>query len=272
MDVSTPQLLWPEGAPGAFGDQPQDKPALVTCRPPAGRSNGASMLVLPGGGYGGITAHEGLDYAAWLVEQGITCHVLTYRLGSNGYRHPCMLQDASRALRIARLFARQNNLDLARIGVIGSSAGGHLASTLLTHFDSGAPDAADPIERESSRPDLGILCYAVITLVSEGFIEPGSCRRLIGENPPLELSRHLSSELQVTAQTPPCFLWHALTDGIVKVENSLMFASALRKAGVPFDLHIYDTGGHGVGLGRSGVAAPPWADACVYWLRVRKFL
>ena len=271
MQISAPQTLWPDGAPGAFGNEAQDIPTLTACLPPAGQRNGASMLILPGGGYNGITAHEGIDYAHWLAAQGICCHVLVYRLGRHGYRHPVMLNDASRALRMVRAFARLEGLDTARVGVIGSSAGGHLAATLLTKNDAGAPESVDLFERESSRPDLGILVYPVITLEGE-FVEQGSKRRLIGEEPPAGLARELSAEQHVTAQTPPCFLWHAIDDTIVPVENSLLFASALRRAGVPFDLHVYEKGGHGLGLGFPNKPVPPWADTCLHWLRVRKFM
>jgi acetyl esterase/lipase len=228
------------------------------------------MLVLPGGGYGGLAAHEGEGYAHWLADLGITAYVLKYRLGTDGYRHPIMLQDAARALRTVRATARREGRDPARIGIIGSSAGGHLASTLLTHFDAGTPDSPDQIERESSRPDLGILCYPVITLGE--FTHADSRQNLLGENPPAELVQHLSNELHVTADTPPCFIWHTATDGAVPVENALLFASALRRAGVPFALHIYETGAHGLGLPAGGRGAPLWDTTCADWLRGRRFL
>ena len=228
------------------------------------------MLILPGGGYGGLAGHEGKGYAEWLVAQGVTCYVLQYRLGSHGYRHPVMLNDAARALRTVRAWARRDGLDPDRIGIIGSSAGGHLASTLLTHFDAGQADAADPIEHESSRPDLGILCYPVITL--ETYTNQGSKNNLLGKNPSPELVKFLSNEQQVTAQTPPCFIWHTVEDQAVPVENSLLFADALRRAGAPFDLHIYEKGKHGLGLPSHGAGAPPWDADCLYWLGQRGFL
>jgi acetyl esterase/lipase len=264
-----PIRLWAGAAPGATGERPQDIPTL-TPYAPAGRPSGATMLIFPGGGYGGLAEHEGTGYAEFLTRQGITCYVLKYRLGSAGYRHPVMLQDAARALRMVRAFARRDGLDPWRIGVIGSSAGGHLASTLVTHFDAGRPDDPDPIERESSRPDLGILCYPVISLGE--FAHAGSRRNLLGENPDPALVRNLSNELQVTAETPPCFLWHTVEDKGVAVENSLLFASALRRAGVPFSLHIYEKGAHGLGFGRPDRPAPPWGDQLVYWFRERAFL
>jgi acetyl esterase/lipase len=181
-----------------------------------------------------------------------------------------MLQDAARALRLVRSYAKRDGLDPARVGVIGSSAGGHLAATLVTQFDAGQPDAADPVDRESSRPDLGILCYPVITMGE--FTHAGSKLNLLGKNPAPELVTRLSAELSVTSQTPPCFVWSTEEDKTVPVENSLLFASALRKAHVPFSLHIYEKGPHGLGMGRPGKPAPPWTDDLLYWLKERKFL
>lgn len=265
-----PEPLWPYGAPGALGAEAKDTPTLTRYAPAAGAANGASMLVLPGGGYGHLSESEGKGYAEWLASRGVTAYVLKYRLGSAGYRHPAMLNDAARALRTLRARARAEGLDPARVGVIGSSAGGHLASTLLTHFDAGAPDAADLIERESSRPDLGVLCYPVISLGR--FTHAGSKKNLLGDNPPEDLVRLLSNELQVTAQTPPTFVWHTAADQAVPVENALLFASALRAAGVPFELHIYENGKHGLGLPSNGRGAPAWDEACLAWLKGRGFL
>lgn len=263
--------LWESAAPGALGERPQDIPTLTIYRPDPAKRIAASMLILPGGGYSGLAEHEGKGYADVFTAHGITCYVLKYRLGSSGYRHPAMLNDAARGLRMVRAFARREGRDPNRVGVIGSSAGGHLASTLATHFDAGKPGASDEFERESSRPDLAILCYPVISLVE--FAHSGSRRNLLGENPPDDLVRHLSNELQVTPETPPCFLWHTVEDKSVPVENSLLFAAALRRAGVPFSLHIYEKGAHGLGFsGRGGKPAPPWADQLLYWFGEREFL
>ncbi|MBW8781397.1 MAG: alpha/beta hydrolase [Verrucomicrobia bacterium] len=264
---SAPVPLWPDHTPGALGSSANDIPTLTAYLPAAGKANGASMLILPGGGYGMLADHEGKGYADWLVAQGVTCYVLKYRLGSHGYRHPAMLNDAARGLRLVRSFARRDGLDPARVGIIGSSAGGHLASTLLTHFDAGNATATDPIERESSRPDLGVLCYPVITMGQ--FTHQGSKTNLLGSSPSPELVQNLSNELQVTPQTPPCFLWHTVEDASVPVENSLLFAEALRRNHVPFSLHIYEKGRHGLGLTKG---APPWADQCLYWFGERGFL
>ncbi len=267
--------LWPHEAPGALGTNPTDIPTLTPFWPESGKATGAALIICPGGGYGGLAAHEGEGYACWLRSVGIAAFVLAYRLGSQGYRHPAMLRDAARALRTVRSNAKAWNLDPQRIGIVGSSAGGHLASTLLTHFDAGQAGAADPIERESSRPTLGILCYPVITLGEHTHL--GSKKNLLGSEPAPALVEHLSNEKQVTRETPPCFLWHTWEDGAVKVENSLAFAAALREQGVPFDLHVYQKGGHGLGLGlgmdeKDPGKMHPWALDCLYWLKAQGFL
>jgi len=231
------------------------------------------VVICPGGGYGGLAPHEGADYARFLNEQGIAGFVLKYRLGSGGYRHPVMLQDAARAVRTVRARAAEWNVDPKRIGIMGSSAGGHLASTLVTHFDSGKPDAEDPIEKQSSRPDVGILCYAVITMGQ--YTHQGSKNNLLGKEPAPELVQLLSNELQVTKETPPCFVWHTWEDKAVPVENSLQFAAALQKAGVRFDLHIYEKGPHGLGLGTrewNPEKRHPWTGDLVYWLKAEGFV
>ncbi len=268
--TQAPIPLWPNGAPGAFGNRSEDIPMLTPYLPPVAQRNGASMLILPGGGYRMLADHEGAGYAEWLSAHGITCYVLKYRLGRYGYRFPVELEDAARALRMVRLFAARDGLDSARVGIIGSSAGGHLAATLLTRFDAGNPKSSDPVERESSRPDLGILCYPVITMGE--YTHAGSRNQLLGPRPSPSLVRELSAELHVTPRTPPCFVWATFEDKTVPVENSLMFAEALRRAGVPFSLHIYEKGPHGMGLGTPRRPAPPWANECLYWLRERKFI
>ncbi len=260
--------LWPDAPPGALGQADKDIPTLTPFFPAPDKATGAAMVILPGGGYGGLAPHEGEQYARFFNESGISGFVLKYRLGSAGYRHPVMLQDAARALRTVRARASEWKLDPKRIGIIGSSAGGHLASTLLTHFDAGKPDAEDNIERQSSRPDLGILCYPVISMGK--FTHQGSKNNLLGKDPSAELVEELSNELRVTSNTPPCFIWHTYEDPAVPVENSLQFAAALRQARVPFDLHIYEKGKHGLGLGSQvygGGERHPWTRDCVFWLK-----
>lgn len=266
-----PIPLWANGAPGALGNSDKDIPTITPFMPKAGAS-GAAMVICPGGGYGGLAPHEGLDYALFLNQHGITAFVLKYRLGSAGYRHPCMLEDAQRAIRLVRARAAEWKIDPRRVGIMGSSAGGHLASTALTHFDAGQPNAADPVEQQSSRPDLGVLCYAVITMGPDAHV--GSKKNLLGENPDPALVDLLSNEKQVTNNTPPCFLWHTWEDPGVKVENTLSFAYALRKNGVPFDLHIYQNGHHGLGLAdKPPFNNPhPWSKDFVYWLKSQNFL
>jgi acetyl esterase/lipase len=264
--------LWPGGAPGALGKEDKDIPTLTPYLADPTKATGAAIVICPGGGYGGLAPHEGVDYARFLNEQGISGFVLKYRLGSAGYRHPIMLEDAARAVRTVRARAVEWQLDPKRIGIMGSSAGGHLASTLLTHFDDGNANDSDPIERVSSRPSLGILCYPVITMGE--FTHQGSKANLLGKNPSPELVRNLSNELLVTKETPPTFLWHTWEDGAVPVENSLQFAEALRKAGVPFDLHIYQKGQHGIGLGSNKWDPEhrhPWTQDCVFWLKAQGF-
>ena len=265
--------LWPEGAPAALGTAEKDIPTLTPYLPAPDKATGAAIVICPGGGYGGLADHEGSQYARWLNELGIAGFVLKYRLGPAGYRHPAMLQDAARAVRTVRARAEEWKLDMKRVGIMGSSAGGHLASTLLTHFDAGKTDATDPVERQSSRPDLGILCYPVISMTSE-FTHKGSKRNLLGDKPSDELSREVSSELQVTKDTPPCFIWHTWEDKGVPIENALSFVAALQKHDVRFDFHVYERGPHGIGLGTRDWKPDkrhPWTRDCAFWLKEHKF-
>lgn len=272
MNSSAPIRLWPHDAPGALGNATHDIPILSPYFPNAEKATGAAMLIFPGGGYGMLANHEGEDYAFFLNTLGITAFVLQYRLGSNNYRHPVMLQDAARAMRVLRTRADEWNLDKNKIGVMGSSAGGHLAATLLTHYDSGDANSPDFIERESSRPAIGVLCYAVISMGKH--THEGSKENLLGENPAAELIEFLSNELHVNAQTPPCFVWHTWEDKGVKIENSLQFVSALQKNDVPFDFHVYQNGPHGIGLADKPpfTNAHPWSRDLEFWLRVQNFI
>lgn len=261
--------LWPGAAPGALGTEPKDIPTLTPFPCTGDNASGAAIVVCPGGGYGGLTAHEGVEYALWLNELGIHAFVLKYRLGSKGYRHPVMLQDVSRAIRTVRARAEEWHVDPKRVGIIGSSAGGHLASTVMTHYDAGDAASTDTVERQSSRPDLGILCYAVISFGDKG--HKGSQHNLLGDNAPDELVKSLSNELQVTKDTPPAFLFHTTDDSVVRVENSLLFAEALSAHNVPYALHVYPHGPHGLGLGGHHHVDPanrhPWTTECALWLK-----
>jgi len=263
--------LWPSGSvPGSRGTNDVDIPTLTTY--PAARTSQAqpAMVILPGGGYGGLAGHEGRDYAQFLNREGVHGFVVKYRLGSHGYRHPSMLQDAARAVRWVRAHAAEWGVDPNRIGIMGSSAGGHLASTLLTHHDAGNTQASDPVERASSRPDLGVLCYAVISMGP--FSHAGSRRNLLGDNPPADLIEDLSNENRVSATTPPVFIWSLRDDGAVPIENSMAFATSCRRHKVPFELHLYDGKPHGIGLG----AKPPafenphaWTADLLAWLKTQ---
>ncbi|MED6315516.1 MAG: alpha/beta hydrolase, partial [Verrucomicrobiota bacterium] len=259
-------------APGALGKKTRDIPT-ITPFPSAAKNNSDSAIVIcPGGGYGGLASHEGSTYAQFLQQHGINAFVLKYRLGSAGYRHPIMLGDAARAIRTVRTNAKKWNVDPEKIGIMGSSAGGHLASTMITHFDKGNPNASDPVDRASSRPNVGVLCYPVITMGE--FTHQGSKRNLLGKNPSKELTDLLSSEKQVRKDTPPTFVWHTAEDRPVPVENSMLFASALRKAAVPFALHIYQKGRHGIGLADKPPFknVHPWANDLVFWLKEQGFI
>jgi acetyl esterase/lipase len=264
-------VLWPEGAPGAVGNEDADRPTLTVYLPPAERAVPTGVVVCPGGGYAKLAMdHEGRQVAEWLNSLGVAAFVLKYRLGPR-YRHPAPLEDAKRALRLVRSRAGEFRIAPDRIGVWGFSAGGHLASTLATHFDAGNPAAADPIERVSCRPDFAILAYPVISFASE-YAHKGSRRNLLGDNPDPALVENLSNEKQVTAQTPPTFLFHTNEDQGVPAENSVLFYLALRRAGVPAELHIYERGRHGVGLAPDDPVLSSWPQRLADWLRVRGLL
>jgi len=217
-----------------------------------------------------LADHEGHTIAVWLNSIGITAAVLKYRLGPR-YHHPVELQDVTRAMRTVRARAAEWGIDPRRIGIIGFSAGGHLASTIATHFDAGDSGSADPIERVSSRPDLAVLAYPVISM-TDGITHQGSRRNLLGDNPTQALVAELSNEKRVTAKTPPTFLFHTANDPVVPVENSLLFASALRAAKVPFELHVFEQGPHGVGLAQDDPVLSVWPSLLQHWLRVQGFV
>lgn len=265
-----PIVLWEKGAPNAVGNEDIDIPTLTPFLAPKETATGAAIVVLPGGGYSHLSeTKEGSDVAKWLNSLGVSAFVLKYRLGIK-YQQPNQLLDAARAMRTVRSRAKEWNLDANKVGILGFSAGGHLASTLSTHFDSGKPDAKDEIEKMSSRPALQILIYPVISMGE--FTHGGSKKNLLGENPTDELIKLYSNELQVTKDTPPAFLVHAVTDTAVPVENSLMYSEALRKAKIPFELHLYEQGPHGFGLAPTNPILASWTDRCADWLRVHGFV
>ena len=229
--------LWDGQAPGALGTEDADRPTLTIYRASRG-ATGTGVVVAPGGGYGALAMdHEGRQVAAYFNAMGIAAFVLKYRLGPK-YHHPVELGDAQRALRLVRARAQEYGVNATRIGLMGFSAGGHLAATAGTRFDSGYASATDPIDRASSRPDFLILGYPVITFEA-GVTHAGSVRNLLGENPDPKLIELMSKELHVTPQTPPTFLFHTNADTGVVAENSIRFYMALRKAKVPAEMHIF---------------------------------
>ncbi|MEO8520092.1 MAG: alpha/beta hydrolase [Acidobacteriota bacterium] len=263
-------LLWAGGAPGALGQADADKPTITAYPAPRG-SSGTAVVVAPGGGYGGLAMeHEGKQIAYWYNAMGVTAFVLKYRLGPR-YHHPVELGDAQRAIRTVRSRAAEFNILPDRIGMMGFSAGGHLTSTAGTHFDNGKPDAADPIDRASSRPDFLILGYPVVSF-DPAVTHAGSVKNLLGDNPPQALRDELSNDLKVTPETPPTFLFHTANDPAVPVENSVRFFLALRKAKVPAEMHIFENGPHGVGMALSDPALSEWPTLLLNWLRARGLL
>jgi len=265
------ELLWPAGAPGAVGAEDADKPSLTVYRAPAKSAVETGVIVCPGGGYGMLAKeHEGDQIARWLNSLGIQAFVLQYRIAPR-YHYPAPFLDAQRAIRWVRAHAAGYHIAPARIGIWGFSAGGHLASTTGTHFDAGDAQAADPIERLGSRPDFMILAYPVISFTTT-YTHRGSMHNLLGDNPDPALAASLSNETQVTAQTPPTFLFHTDADNGVPPENSVLFYLALRKAGVPAEMHIYERGPHGVGLASTDAVLATWAARLKDWLEIRGLL
>ena len=257
--------LWPSNPVLSKGSQPGiDIPTITPFFPPVWKNNGKAVVIYPGGAYHHLAKHEGEGYAEYLANAGFTCFVVKYRLGAeNNYFHPAELSDAARAVRMVRAAAAELKIRPECIGVMGSSAGGHLAASVCNMHEQGLKAADEGnVANVSSRPDFAILCYAVITSDPRYWNE-GSFRNLLGEAAFNEANcKALSQECLVTPQTPPTFLWHTMEDNGVPCENSIMYAEALRKAGVPFELHIYEKGPHGQGL----FQGHPWAEECVRWL------
>lgn len=278
--------LYPDGPPGALGHEtsgpnngPGDVPTLTVWLAPREKANGAAVVICPGGGYGALAVnHEGKDVAAWLNSIGVSAVMLKYRLGPK-YHHPIELMDAQRAIRTVRAKAADWGIDPHRVGILGFSAGGHLASTAATHFDSGKADAGDPVEKQSSRPDFVILGYPVIALATEHG-HAGSRNNLLGPDPDPALLKSLSNETQVTAETPPAFIVQTNEDAGVPAENSLLFVLALRKAGVPVEFHLFEKGQHGLGLGTGSPehkigpdkAFAVWPGMAETWMKGRGLL
>ncbi|HLY63171.1 MAG TPA: alpha/beta hydrolase [Terriglobia bacterium] len=274
VDAAGPQkveLLWPGGAPGALGNAEEDRPMLTVFLPEWAKAAGFGVVVCPGGGYHNLAMdHEGKQVAEWLNGLGAAAFVLKYRLGPR-YHHPVEMDDGLRAMRFVRLHAPDYGITPDRIGIWGFSAGGHLASTVGTHFDGGNPNASDPIDRIGSRPDFMVLAYPVISFTTP-YVHKGSMLNLLGENPDPQLVRLLSNELQVTPETPPTFLFHTTADDGVPIENSVLFYEALRESHVPAEMHIFEQGKHGVGLAKSDPALSHWPELLALWFRTRGLL
>lgn len=269
-------LLWPSGAPGAKGTAAVDKPS-ITPYPAVAKANGAAVVIFPGGGYGGLAMdHEGKQPALWLNSLGVSAFVVKYRLGSAGYRHPIEMGDGQRALRWVRANAAKYGIDPKRVGVLGFSAGGHMASTVSTHYDDGNAAAADTIDRKGCRPDFSILAYPVITM-DKSFTHMGSRENLLGTAPSQALVDSLSNEKQVTARTPPAFLFHSTDDGVVPIKNAYAYRDSLAKRGVANELKVYATGGHGYGMadGKGGAPANAelntWTGLAAKWMEAQGF-
>jgi acetyl esterase/lipase len=269
-------LLWPAGAPGALGDEDVDKPTLTVFLPVAANPTKTGVVVAPGGGYTHLAVEkEGFAFARWLNERGVAAFVLQYRLGPK-YHHPVELEDAQRAIRMVRAHAAEYGVASDHIGMWGSSAGGHLAATAGTKFDQGKADASgldanDVVDRQRSRPDFLILSYPVITF-HEPDLHRGSLKFLLGDSPDPALVDSLSAETQVTKETPPTFLFATTDDKTVPVINSVMFYSALVKAGVPAEMHLFQHGAHGAGLAMGNPALSDWPDLLAKWMRERGYM
>jgi len=257
--TGTPTIrLWEGGAPGALGNEDADVPTL-TWYAPAHATTDAAIIVAPGGGYRNLASnHEGRQVANFLNAAGMNAFVLKYRLGPR-YHHPVELGDAQRAIALVRSRAQEFGISPNRIGIMGFSAGGHLASSVSTHNDA------------TNRPDFAVLVYPVISLTAP-YTHQGSLHNLLGDTPDPTLARELSSELQVTANTPPTFLFSTSADKTVPPENSVAYYLALHKAGVPAELHIFQNGPHGVGLALADPALSVWPTLLLDWLRVRGLL
>lgn len=265
MSEPIPMVLWPYGAPGAIGDKDADIPRLTAYLPDPANATDTGLVLCPGGGYIAVSdVHEGKVVAEWFRSQGVATFVLRYRIAPR-YRHPAPLMDAQRAIRTVRARCAEWGVARKRIGVMGFSAGGHLASTAATLFGDGPAVATDSIDRVNPRPDFLILGYPVITL-KPPCTEGVSRANLLGKSPSPELVEQLSTELRVTDRTPPTFLMHTDADKAVPSENSVLFYLALRKAGVAAEMHIYADGPHGVGLAPDHPVLSNWPEQLRLWM------
>jgi acetyl esterase/lipase len=269
--ASKTMLLWPGGAPGAMGDEDIDKPSLTIYLPTGVNATKTGIVVTPGGGYQHLSMEkEGSAIAEWLNAHGVAAFVLKYRLGPK-YHHPVELEDAQRAIRMVRANAAEYGIATDHIGMWGFSAGGHLTATAGTKFDAGNLAAADVIERQGSRPDFLILAYPVITF-EQPYVHAGSKKYLLGDDPDPALVQSLSAESQVTKDTPPTFLFATTEDKTVPVMNSVMFYAALVKEGVPAEMHIFQHGAHGAGLGGGNPELSVWPELLAKWMRERGYM
>ena len=272
--------VWPNGAPDSNGmTLPEEtyegrrvrnvsEAEIYVYLPKQGINTGAALVICPGGGYGmEAMDHEGYDMAEWLAEKGIAGIVLKYRLPYGHHQIP--LGDAQRTLRLVRQKAVEWGINPTRIGIAGSSAGGHLASTAGTRFDLGKPQSTDPVERMSCRPDFMLLLYPVITF-SEEFGHMGSRTNLMGAGNKWEMVERYSNELQVTDQTPPTFLVLADDDTAVPPRNSIEFYMALKKYKIPAEMHIFSKGGHGFGMKKINQPVDQWPDLFAQWLKAQR--
>lgn len=263
--------LWEQNVPNALGNEEKDKPKMTVWFPDADKSVGTAVVVCPGGGYAALAMdHEGKQIAEWFNSFGVTAAVLDYRHRNKGYGHPNPMLDVQRAIRTVRTHAAAWKIDPAKIGVMGFSAGGHLASTAAVYFED-HQNPADDIDKASCRPDFAILCYPVI-LFDTAYAHRGSMLNLIGSNAPAELIEYYSTEKQVTAKTPPTFQFTTDEDTGVPAENSVEFYLALRKHKVPAELHIYQKGQHGLGRAKGTAGTETWSELCRIWLQNNGFV
>ncbi len=265
--------LWPGDAPQAKGTTCDDIPTLTILGPRSGSANGSAVIVLPGGSYRSLAGDlEGREVADWFAVRGFRAFILSYRLTSHGYVLPIPLLDARRAVQLVRARARDYQIDPDRIVMIGFSAGGHLAALAGTQFVPGKPDAEDPLDRVSSRPDYLVLGYAWLGAISSDTSHLSYCKIFNLMDKCEELRAAYTPELFVTKDTPPTFMYHTFTDQTVPIQQALGFYNALVKAGVTSEMHVFANGPHGTGLGKGDPALDQWPNLLENWLRAQGLL